>query len=69
MWFIHAEETRDMIIDVSCPTRMTGPDVSAATPAPPSATTTAYDFETAEFIINSFDDDAELAIWLANERK
>lgn len=63
------EETRDMI-DVSGPTEMTGPDVSAATPAPaPPPPPPTYDFETAEFIINAFDDDAELAIWLANERK
>lgn len=59
------EEVGDMR-DVAGQAETTGPDVSAATPPPAPLT---YDFEAAELTINSFEDDAALAVWLTNERK
>lgn len=61
------EETRDMI-DVAGHAETSGPDVSAATPQP-QPKPQPYDFFAAELTINSFDDDAELSVWLASERK
>lgn len=63
------EEVRDMV-DVDGPAETIGPNMPQQ-PAPPAIEQeepAAYDFAGAEFIINSIDDDAELAQWLAQER-
>lgn len=62
------EEVRDMA-EVSGTAETSGPNMPPQ-PAPQAIEQepAAYDFANAEFIINSIDDDAELAQWLAQER-
>lgn len=62
------EEVRDMA-EVSGTAETSGPNMPQQ-PAPPAIEQepAAYDFAGAKFVIDSYDDDAELAKWLSQER-